>query len=146
MKFVYNILLFVFTAVACQAQISLPARDSIKANGAIFHFEEPDLYDFGNITEGKSVTHEFIFTNVGARPLTITDAMASCGCTTPIWPKEPVMPGKQGKITVTYHSAGHAGPFIKNIFISSNAITPGQSYVLHIKGNVIPRSTDKNGQ
>lgn len=146
MKFAYTILLFVFTSVACLAQTGTPIKDTVKANGALFHFEEPDLYDFGDITEGKSVVHEFTFTNAGTQPLIITDAMASCGCTTPIWPNEPVMPGKKGKIIVTYHSAGHAGAFIKNIFITSNAITPGESYVLHIKGNVTPRSTDKNQQ
>lgn len=118
------------------------SADTVKVNGAVFHFEEPDLYDFGDIKEGEQKVHTFVFTNSGNKPLVITDAMASCGCTTPVWSKEPVLPGEAGKITVTYNSAGHAGAFIKNIFISSNAVTPGaNSYVLHIKGNVVPRVT-----
>ena len=139
MKYLFFILFFAF-APASYGQKQRTA-DTVK-NGAVFHFEEPDLYDFGDIKEGVQKVHSFIFTNNGSKPLIITDAMASCGCTTPEWPKEPVLPGKRGKITVTYNSAGHAGAFIKNIFISSNAITPGaSSYVLHIKGNVVPRDS-----
>ncbi|MBS1688931.1 MAG: DUF1573 domain-containing protein [Bacteroidetes bacterium] len=144
MKSIYIILLCLGSCTMAIAQQSISGPDSVRANGPIFHFNEPDLYDFGDIKEGAVMVHDFVFTNAGKRPLIIDSAMASCGCTMPTWGKEPILPGKTGKITVTYYSAGHAGAFIKNIFISSNAITPGESYVLHIKGNVLPRKTDKN--
>lgn len=144
MKNICIILFCLFSSAAVNAQESAGRTDSVRINGPIFRFSEPDLYDFGDIKEGAVMVHDFVFTNIGKRPLIIDSAMASCGCTTPVWPKEPILPGKTGKITVTYYSAGHAGAFIKNIFISSNAITPGESYVLHIKGNVLSRKTDKN--
>jgi len=144
LKHIYIILFCLYSSTVANAQESSRRPDTMLTKGPIFHFSEPDLYDFGDIKEGAVMVHDFVFTNAGKMPLIIDSAMASCGCTTPVWPKEPILPGKTGKITITYYSAGHAGAFIKNIFISSNAITPGESYVLHIKGNVLPRKADKN--
>ena len=56
------------------------------------------VHDFGKIKQGVPVTHEFTFTNSGTVPLVITNVQASCGCTTPDWSKEPVMPGGKGFI------------------------------------------------
>jgi len=55
-----------------------------------------ESYDFGKIAEEKGpVTHEFTFTNTGAQPLIIQSVKASCGCTTPDWTRDPVLPGKK---------------------------------------------------
>jgi hypothetical protein len=62
-----------------------------------FQFEE-DTYDFGTITEGTVAEHTFRFTNVGESPLIISSATASCGCTVPSYPKEPIPVGGRGEI------------------------------------------------
>src|SRR5580698_1591569 len=54
-----------------------------------------DTYNFGEVSEGPQVTHEFKFTNTGKEPLVLSNVKASCGCTTPSWPKEPILPGKE---------------------------------------------------
>lgn len=104
-----------------------------------FKFKGGDIHDFGTIKEGPVATHVFEFTNVGNEPLIIQNASASCGCTTPEWPKEPILPGKKGKITVKYNTQGRVAPFNKDVFIQSNAkkVDSKERYELHIKGTVV---------
>jgi hypothetical protein len=98
---------------------------------------ESKSYDFGKIEEelGK-VTYIFNFTNTGNAPLVISNVQASCGCTTPVWTKEPIEAGKKGTINVTYNTADRPGVFNKTITVISNA---GDPVVLTIKGDVISR-------
>ncbi|MGH1335228.1 MAG: DUF1573 domain-containing protein [Aureispira sp.] len=81
----------------------------------------PELqHDFGTIVKNSSVTHEFKVKNVGTNPLKIENVKASCGCTVPEWPKEPIAPGAEGKIKVTFNSAGKRGVQNKAITITAN--------------------------
>ena len=68
-----------------------------------FEFEE-EVKSFGQITQGESVSTSFRFKNVGQSDLIISSAQGSCGCTVPKWPKEPIAPGKEGVIEVTFNS------------------------------------------
>jgi hypothetical protein len=101
-----------------------------------------EVYDFKEVPEGPQVTHEFVFTNTGKEPLVLSNVRASCGCTTPSWPKEPVLPGKEGTIVVTYNTQGRPGPFTKTVTITSNADVPEK--VITIKGEVIKDDPDKS--
>jgi hypothetical protein len=69
-------------------------------------------HSFGNMPEGPSVSYDFEFTNISKEPIVLSNVQASCGCTTPTWPKEPIAPGKSGKIDVVFNSEGKlpAGP------------------------------------
>jgi hypothetical protein len=97
-----------------------------------------ESHDFGNVTEGTQATHEFEFTNTGNAPVIISSVNASCGCTTPYWTKEPIAPGKKGKVTASYNSTGRPGMFNKTITVVSNA--QPATKVLSIKGAVVPKS------
>ncbi|MEZ4721648.1 MAG: DUF1573 domain-containing protein [Flavobacteriales bacterium] len=90
-------------------------------------------HDFGDIKQGVPATYEFEFTNDGTAPLIISGAEGSCGCTVPEYPKAPIMPGKTGKIKVTY-DAKNTGPFQKSVTIDSN--DPNSPTELRIKGTV----------
>lgn len=95
-------------------------------------------HDFGDIKEADGpVTHTFTVINNGELPLVISRVAASCGCTTPSWTKEPIAPGKTGDIKVTYDPTGRPNAFTKTINVYSNGKTG--SYVLTIRGNVIPK-------
>lgn len=62
-----------------------------------------ELYhDFGDVLPGSSNTFEFEIKNTGSQPLIVQDASASCGCTVPVWPKEPIAPGASDVIEVTF--------------------------------------------
>ena len=94
-----------------------------------------DSYSFGEVPEGPQVTHEFKFSNPGKEPLVLSNVRASCGCTTPSWPKDPILPGKEASILVTYNTQGRPGSFNKSITITSNSDTPNK--VIYIKGEVV---------
>jgi len=84
---------------------------------------EHDLYEFPqSIKEGESVPHSFRFTNTGKSDLIITDASAPCGCTIPSFSKEPIAPGKSGKIDVIFNSEGKPGRNEKAVIVTSNSI------------------------
>ena len=85
----------------------------------IFEFPEED-HDFGTITEGDEVEKVFKFKNVGEAPLIISSAKASCGCTVPKWPKEPIGVGEEGEIMVRFNSKGKPGVQNKTITITAN--------------------------
>ena len=78
----------------------------------------------------------FSIVNISNTPFALDNVQASCGCTTPEWPKQPILPGKSGSITVKYNTSGRPGPFVKDVWIQSNV--PGERYPLHIKGTVKP--------
>ena len=100
-------------------------------------FEEK-FHNFGTFNEEAGPqTYVFKFNNSGNKALILSSVEASCGCTTPEWPRYPIAMGKSGEIIVTYDSRNRPGPFDKSITIKSNADTP--IIVLKIKGNVIPR-------
>jgi len=78
-------------------------------------------HSFGTITEGEKARYAFRFKNTGSNPLIISNAIASCGCTVPSYPKEPIAPGMEGEIVVEFNSAGRAGHQQKNVLVYSNA-------------------------
>jgi len=119
--------------MACN-QKSNTTQTAQEGNPPVIKFTE-EIYNFGKIKQGDSVTHNFSFVNAGKSPLIITNAVATCGCTTPQWPKDPVNPGDSGKINVTFKSAGKSGVQDKMITISANT-TPSQNMV-HLVGEVI---------
>jgi hypothetical protein len=92
-----------------------------------------DLHDFGTINKGDNGTVEFSFKNSGKEPLIISNAQGSCGCTVPVWPKEPIAPGASSTIKVTYDTK-RVGAFTKTVTITSNAQT--SSKTITIKGVV----------
>ncbi len=96
---------------------------------------ETASFDFGTIQEAKGkVSHTFEVINKGDMPLVITRVIASCGCTTPEWPKEPIAPGKKAAIKVTFDPSGRPGPFTKTISIYSNGKVG--SFIMNIRGEV----------
>lgn len=107
--------------------------------GPVTSIEYPSaVYDFGNIDEGEKVTHEFEFKNTGNEPLVIANCKASCGCTVPDWPRDPIPTGGTGKIKVQFDSSGKGGPdgnpVDKRITVTANT-NPVQTF-LTIKGKV----------
>ena len=102
-------------------------------NGPKITFNELE-HNYGTIQKGGDGNCEFTFTNDGNEPLILTGVRASCGCTTPTWTKEPVMPGKTGTIKVRYNT-NNVGSFTKTITVTSNAVNATRS-TLKIKGKV----------
>ncbi len=66
-------------------------------------------FDFGKIKKGDKVEHVYEVTNTGTNPLVISEVKPGCGCTAPDFTKEPIMPGKKGKITLHFDSSNFDG-------------------------------------
>lgn len=122
-------ILIAFLVVSCMAfaqngEIGTKATFTIDAN----------VFDYGDIPEdGGLANHTFIIKNTGVNPLVIKQVVASCGCTTPEWTREPIAAGKTGEIRISYNPEGRPGPFSKNISVYCENADPVQ---LTIKGNV----------
>lgn len=89
-------------------------------------------FDFGKIPQGRPVTHVFELVNKSNSPIVLENVMASCGCTTPEWSKEPIQPGAVSTIKVGYNAAAE-GAFNKNVTIQ---IAGGSVQTINITGTV----------
>jgi hypothetical protein len=121
------------------AQEGTPAPDP---NAPVIKWEKTTI-DFGTIEQAADGNREFVFTNVGKTPLVISNATGSCGCTVPVWPKEPIMPGQKASIKVHYDT-NRVGQFTKTVTVVSNAATSSET--LTIKGvvNAAPAPAEGN--
>ena len=124
-------LLFSFFVLALAIQVN--AQDA----GPVITFKE-NSKDFGDITQGQQVAHTFVLTNTGKQPLIISNVAATCGCTVPSWPKEPVAPGKSAEIKVSFNSTGKVGKQNSVVRIYSNASEPIEKFSLI--SNVLTKS------
>ena len=128
-KFMITAFVAISSILAVSAQTT-PATEN--KNAAEITFDK-ETHDFGIISQNQPDTYTFMFKNTGKEPLIITNAQASCGCTTPEWTKEPIMPGKKGFVKATYNAAS-LGVFNKAVTVMSNAKTA--TVTLYIKGDV----------
>ncbi|MBI9035239.1 MAG: DUF1573 domain-containing protein [Bacteroidales bacterium] len=97
------------------------------------------VYEYGEISKNSNGWSEFKFTNTGNQPLVLSRVKATCGCTVPTWPRQPILPGKSEVIKVKYNTK-KAGPFNKSIIIESNASqTP---VICRIKGKVVEEEVE----
>lgn len=109
------------------------------AQKGVLKFKE-ETHKFGKVPQGTPVTNEFVFTNTGTDPVVISNVTVSCGCTTPVYSKVPVLPGKTGIIKATFNAAA-AGSFNKPVTVFSN--TEGGSITLYLNGEVIAKEAGK---
>ena len=82
-------------------------------------FDEED-HNIGTIEQGEVIDFSFKFTNSGKADLIINNCTASCGCTIPNWPKQPIRPGESAFIDVQFDSKGKQNDITKEVTISSN--------------------------
>ncbi|HOD09245.1 MAG TPA: DUF1573 domain-containing protein [Flavobacterium sp.] len=104
-----------------------------KVDGAGLVFESETI-DYGTISKGSEGKREFVLTNNGTKPLTITNTQGSCGCTVPTKPEGAIAPGAKATIGVKYDT-NRVGAFTKTVTVTSNASETPK--VLTIKGTVV---------
>jgi len=141
-----TLLALLFSTTTVLAQPSDGARETaqtskaVSASGPDFEWENKE-HDFGTIPKGNPVTAEFKFTNTGNKPMILTNVKSTCGCTVPVWPKQPILPGEEATIKATYN-AKNPGAFTKKITVVSNA---KDNYIyLLLKGNVKAEGTNSD--
>jgi hypothetical protein len=112
-------------------------KPAIPLKGPVIQFGEMS-HDFGTINEGTRASDDFEFTNTGDSALLLINVQASCGCTVPTWPKQPIKPGQKDKISVVYNSEGRPGEFHKSITVTTN-MKQDNVKIIYIKGTVTPK-------
>jgi len=94
-------------------------------------------HDFGDIYQDSKNEYIFKFKNTGNEPLIIENAVGSCGCTVPEYPKEPIKPGEEGEIKVVYSPGKQKAQQQKTVTITAN--TEPLTTQLKIKANVLEK-------
>ncbi|MBK8292778.1 MAG: DUF1573 domain-containing protein [Flammeovirgaceae bacterium] len=131
MKWLLIFLIGAFTIVQINAQ------DAYLIQGPAITWELLS-HDFGDIVQGDKVDYTFKFTNTGDQPLVLTNVEVTCGCTTPKgWPRDPIIPGGKGELTVAFNSAGKFGRQNKVVTVTSNSV--GSTNQVMITANVIEK-------
>ncbi|MCP9753114.1 DUF1573 domain-containing protein [Ferruginibacter sp. HRS2-29] len=97
-------------------------------------------YNFGKVTEGEVVEFSYRFKNTGNKPLIVSSATASCGCTVPEKPEQPILPGETGFIKVKFNSDHRVGNAHKTITVISNASPAFPE--LQLTGEVLAKPKD----
>lgn len=141
----FQVIVFVSALIACESKqdsnkvsIEVP----LTADGKVDESKLPkfefasESYDFGKIKQGEKVKFSFKFKNSGSQPLIISSASASCGCTVPSYPEEPVAPGAEAIINVEFDSNGKLGMQTKTITLVANTIP--NTKVLYLRGEILP--------
>lgn len=103
---------------------------------------DQEVYEFGQVSQGEKVIHDFTFTNIGKADLIITSAQGSCGCTVPEYPQHPIKPGEKGIIHVVFDTNGKIGKQNKTVTLVANTIP--NTKVLALKGEVMIPEKNKN--
>ena len=94
-------------------------------------------HDFGRVSEESgTASHDFTFRNTGNAPLVIQNVITTCGCTTPEFTRQPIIPGATGFIKVSYDVKGRPGAIDKTITVHTNSTPPTAN--LRIIGEVTP--------
>ena len=125
-----------------------PVETSTKASplsstkSPVMTFENTE-HDFGAINGTDKVDYTFNFKNTGSSDLLITNAVGSCGCTIPEYPKEPIPAGKSEKIKVIFNPSGKSGQQQKTVTITTNTAS-GQE-LLTIKAAITSKAGTHSG-
>ncbi|MFM2395417.1 MAG: hypothetical protein RLZZ546_3400 [Bacteroidota bacterium] len=98
-------------------------------------FFENTVVNYGKVLKGSEPLKKVPFKNIGDKPLIITDAKTSCGCTVSDYPKSPIQPGETAFIEVRYDT-NRIGVFNKTVTITT---LDGESTVLQVKGEVFEK-------
>ena len=116
------LLMFAFTYASAQKQAEIKF--------------DKKTHNFGTFSEKNAVQKcTFTFTNVGDAPLVINQAVPSCGCTAPQYPKNPIAPGDKGTIELVYDGRGKIpGHFKKSITVRTNGAT--EMTRLYVEGDM----------
>ena len=135
------ILSFFFSACneSASSKINPNNKSSIQkeSNYAEITFDKV-FHDFGMVSEGEIVKTIFKFTNTSENDLYIVDAMGSCGCTVPKFPKNvPIKPGGTGEIEVNFDTNGR--PDLQQKMVKVSANTPNGGQLLRIQAFVEPK-------
>lgn len=120
-----------------------PQQERSPEDGGPFMEFESLTVDYGVIDQHSEPLRILKFSNKGDEPLVITNAKGSCGCTVPLWPKEPIMPGETSEIEIRY-ATNRVGPFTKTVKFSTNEVANAPQHVIKVTGKVLKQDEEES--
>lgn len=120
------------TSVSIKEDFSKLTAEEL-ANAPLASFENK-VFDFGKITQGEKVGHDFKLTNQGKSELLIRNVKASCGCTA-VKHDKVVPPGATIDLKVEFNSRGKRSRQNKSVTVTTND-PKNPTIVLRIMGTV----------
>ncbi len=117
-------------------EVPMPETATPPADGKfpVMEFDKKE-HDFGTINQGDKVVYTFNFKNTGEADLIISNAVGSCGCTVPEYPKQPIAPGEKAAIKVSFNPKGKNGMQNKTVTLTTN--TAKGMEMLTVKANIV---------
>lgn len=117
---------------AASAQTRTKDGQTVYENTAQF---DKTVHDFGNVllSDGP-LACSFTVKNVSSKPIAINNVTTSCGCTDVTWTREPLAPGKTGRISATFSNDQGPYPFDKTLTVSIAGVR--EQVVLRLRGTV----------
>lgn len=130
------IILFSCTSTDKTSSQENAAKDSLNkaamtdsANYTTLQWIDSTTQDLGKIKEGSVVEISWKFKNTGDKPLIISDARGTCGCTIADKPNEPIAPGQEGMIKARFNSQGQGPEAHKTVSVDANTKGQTQHYL-----------------
>ena len=77
-------------------------------------------YNFGTVSQGDKIEHEFVFKNLGENDLEIRNVKSSCGCTAVNVSDEAIKKGESSSIKAVFNTKGKRNKQTKSITINTN--------------------------
>lgn len=106
--------------------------------GRIMQFDARQI-DAGRLNEEDAPSnYVFRWHNAGDKPIVVTRVQTTCGCAVATFDRQPILPGDEGRITVTYHPKGHPGSIQRRIFVFTQLSDKLPTAVLELTGRVEP--------
>lgn len=82
--------------------------------------QDPYSWDFGRVSGGAPVSHEFALVNNGTAVMNITGKTNSCECMESQVSGEAVTPGESVTVKATFNPAGYAGPVEQFVYVTTD--------------------------
>lgn len=113
---------------------SAQAQNNNPFDYGTIHFSATEI-NYGIVKKDSDGIRKLTITNIGKTALYINKCSATCGCTVPECPLEPLEPGRTGEMRIKYNTS-KVGVFAKNVTVwSSDQVNPIS--IIKVYGEVI---------
>ncbi len=100
---------------------------------------EDTKHNFGYLQQGDIDTMHYKFSNAGDEPLILTSYKVECSCTKVLLPKDPILPGDSGIVTVIFDTkVGRARGYQDRVVTIISNSKKGEER-LHFKGEILDK-------
>lgn len=100
-------------------------KDGVYKDGPRISISETQ-YNFGTVYDDEEISHQFMYKNIGSKPLTVL-SRSDCSCTTTILENQITNPGEYGVLKVQFAPKGQNGNVNKSIILKTN--DPAHSFL-----------------